>query len=259
MVSDTEDHAKWQNTAILAAMRASDVIKEGFSADFTVKQKSHLHDVVTPYDVAAEKAIIEIIQKEYPQHAIVAEESGSQGDPDKGVTWIIDPIDGTWNFARKIPAFATSIAVYHKGHTVAAVCFDPISDELFTSIRGQGAKLNGKDISVSNVDQLQKSGISLGMTSSPQNLTVIGNIRRAGSTVLDMCYTAKGALEGFIEWDLQIWDFAGAQLILEEAGGKCTDIAGHPIDIKWGNKQSVLASNASINKDLLTWTSTVKK
>lgn len=251
--------SKLENTAIAAAMLAGDILIEGFYSNPEIKVKTNKHDVVTPFDTKAETAIIGRIRQDFPEHSFCGEEHGTQGDLTNEIVWVIDPIDGTLNFSRQIPSFATSIACMYKGVTYVAVCYDPLAKELFVAKKGLGAQMNGHTIHVSSISHLDHSGVSLGITVGLENIQQIGFIRRTGSSVLDLCYVAKGALEGYIEFSLHLWDFAAAKLIVEEAGGKVTTSTGEKVIPSFGQTSSIIASNSLTHEALLKWISTVKK
>lgn len=248
-----------ENTAIAAAMLAGDILIDGYYSNPEIRVKTQKHDIVTPFDIKAETAIIQRILQDFPHHSFYGEEQGQRGELMNEIVWVIDPIDGTLNFARQIPAFATSIACTFKGITYVAVCYDPLAKELFVAKKGQGAEMNGKTIQISSISSLDHSGISIGITVGLDNIEKIGFIRRTGSSVLDLCYVAKGAIEGYIEFSLNLWDYAAAALIVEEAGGKVTTRFGAPIVSQFGHSSSIVASNQHVHEALLQWISTVKK
>jgi len=251
--------AELEHVGLSAALRASDVLRDGFYSELIIEEKSGIHDVVTQFDKKAEEVIVSSIKSHFPHHCFVGEEGGTQGSLESEVVWVIDPIDGTWNFSRQIPAFAISIAALVDKKPYLAICLDPIANELFIGKQGHGASMNGRPLSVSPISTLPSAGISLGGCVGTSNMCHISQIRRTGSAVLDLCYVAKGALDGYIEWSLNLWDFAAAALLVEEAGGVVTTIQGTPIEIDFGKKSSIVASNGKIHKDLLKWISTVEK
>lgn len=226
------------NVAVMAAHRAGDTLTRKMVnlAKLKVEKKGH-NDFVSDADHAAEKAVISVIQKHYPDHAIQAEESGMQGESD--TVWIIDPLDGTTNYLHGFPVFAVSIGVQHKGRMEHAVVYDPSRQELFTASRGQGAQLDGHKIRVSGRKALDNALIGTGfpfrqahMDLDPymdmlrkvmQNTT---GIRRAGAAALDLCYVAAGRLDGFWETGLSPWDLAAGSLIIREAGGIISGLDG---------------------------------
>jgi myo-inositol-1(or 4)-monophosphatase len=245
-----------ESVAVSAILRASDLVKEGFYSALSIQEKSGPHDIVTQFDKAAERAIIDTIRNTFPNHAFIGEEGGIQGVSSNTVTWIIDPIDGTWNFARQIPSFGCSIAVMYNQVVYVGAVIDPIANELFVAKKGYGSTMNGKKLSVSQTANLKGSGVSLRvemLKKLPHN--DIGVLRRSGSTVLDMCYVAKGSLEGFIERGINIWDFAASTLIVQEAGGTVTNLDKTQTLLDPTRKHSIIATNGLIHKELLTWIS----
>jgi myo-inositol-1(or 4)-monophosphatase len=251
--------SKLESVAISAILRASDLIKEGFYSSLSIEKKSGPHDIVTQFDKEAEKVIIETISSNFKDHAFLGEETGVRGSFENQITWIIDPIDGTWNFARQIPSFGCSIAAVYNNETVVGVVIDPIANELFVAKKGYGATMNGRKLSISPIKDLSESGVSLRielLKSIPSNL---GVLRRSGSTVLDMCYVAKGSLEGFIDKNINVWDFAAAMLIVQEAGGVVTTLDNKAPTLIPNKKQSIIATNGYLHKELLKWISTEKK
>ncbi len=226
------------NIAVRAARRAGDIIQRATSHmdELTITTKSQ-NDYVSEVDQQAEQAIIEIIRKSFPDHDILAEESGASNDT-SDFQWIIDPLDGTTNYLRQFPQYAISIAVKYKGRLEHAVVFDPLKDELFTASRGQGAQLNGRRIRVSKARSLDGTLLGTGFPfRDERNLDAYlemlramiipsAGIRRAGSAALDLAYVAAGRLDGFWELDLKPWDIAAGILLIQEAGGMVSDIEG---------------------------------
>jgi len=211
--------------------------------------------------VESEKKIIEIIKKNFPNDHILAEESSKEIKLEER-TWIIDPIDGTNNFAHGIAQFAISIAFYLNGEAQLGVVYNPISKELFTAVKGEGAFLNSQAIKVSTSKSLNSSIIGTGfyydrgemmkstLSSIDELLSKdIHGIRRMGAASLDLCFTAAGRFDGYFEFKLAAWDFAAGSLILQEAGGTITDCQGVDLKCKYS---SVLASNSKIQSELLS-------
>ncbi len=201
-----------------------------------VEQKGH-NDYVSEADYAAERAVISTIHKHYPDHAILAEETGAQGESD--TVWIIDPLDGTTNYLHGFPVFAVSIAVQHKGRLEHGVVYDPIRQELFTASRGNGAHLDGRRIRVSGQKQLERALIGTGFPFRQADiemtpyLDMLGKVvrhtsgvRRPGAAALDLCYVAAGRLDGFWETGLGPWDLAAGAMIIREAGGIISALDG---------------------------------
>jgi len=238
------------NTAIKAARRAGSIINRA-SLDVSqfkvgVKQQN---DFVTDVDKAAEAAIIETLKEVYPSHAILAEESGSSasGTADSEYQWIIDPLDGTTNFIHGFPQYAISIALAHKGVLSHAVVYDPNRNEIFTASKGAGAFLNDKRIRVSKRAKLDESLLGTGfpyrMFDHVDTYLAIfkemtkrcAGVRRPGAASLDLAWVACGRLDGFWEFGLSPWDMAAGALLILEAGGLVSDLAGEGNYLKTGN------------------------
>jgi len=243
------------NVAVMAARRAgSALIKKMVNLEkLRVEQKGR-NDFVSEADLAAEKAIINCILKHYPDHAILAEESGVQGESD--TVWIIDPLDGTTNFLHGFPVFAVSIGVQVKGRMEHGVVYDPLRQELFTATRGQGAHLEGRRIRVSGRKQLQHSLIGTGfpyrqaddqvepyMDMLAKVVRSSAGVRRPGAAALDLAYVAAGRLDGFWETGLAPWDLAAGSLLIREAGGIISGLDGGEDFLDSGN---VLAGSPKI-------------
>jgi myo-inositol-1(or 4)-monophosphatase len=227
-----------QNVAIMAARRGGNVLLRQLNKldRLKVEKKGH-NDFVSDADRAAEEAVIEVIRKHYPEHAILAEESGLQGESD--TTWIIDPLDGTTNFLHGFPQFCVSIGVQVKGRVEAAAVYDPMRQELFSAARGDGALLDDRKIRVSGRKDLEHALIGTGfpfrqadMDMGPY-LNMLGKVvrntsgvRRPGAAALDLCYVAAGRLDGFWEIGLKPWDLAAGSLIIREAGGIVSGLDG---------------------------------
>ncbi|OOR99442.1 inositol monophosphatase [Haemophilus paracuniculus] len=252
------------NIAIRAARKAGNVIAKGYEqapSDIEVAQKG-ANDFVTAIDKAAEQAIIEVIRKSYPDHAIVGEESGILAGENADVQWVIDPLDGTTNFVKRLPHFAVSIAIRVKGRTEVGVVYDPIRNELFTAVRGEGAKLNEFRLRVDNERRdLQGAVLGTGFPFKtakhiPAHLNMleslmnsgVADFRRTGSAALDLAYVASNRLDGFFEIGLKPWDCAAGDLIIREAGGLVCNFVGGTDYLKSGN---VVAGNARVVKAIL--------
>jgi len=235
------------NIAVRAARRAGDVIIRHVDHvhKLTVTAKSR-NDFVSEVDRMAEAEIIQTIREFYPDHAFLAEESGSQGESEN--VWIIDPLDGTTNFLHGFPMFSVSIALQTKGRLEHGVIYDPMRQELFTASRGDGAQLDGRKIRVTNRKNLEGALIGtgfpyranrrfmqeyIGMFRAIAENTV--GIRRAGSAALDLAYVAAGRLDGFWELGLGPWDMAAGTLLVREAGGHVTDLDGDDTFLESGN------------------------
>ena len=209
------------------------------------------NEFVTQVDQAAEAAIIEVIRDHYPEHAILAEESGATGDHE--YQWIIDPLDGTTNYVHGFPQFAVSIGVARKGEVEHGVVYDPLRQEIFTASRGQGAQLDGRRIRVSKRTTLQQSLVATGfpyranLVHLERYLNMLravmlesAGVRRPGSAALDLCYVASGRVDAFFELGLSKWDIAAGALIIREAGGRISNFQGNDGYLESGN---VVAGN----------------
>ncbi|MBM3201726.1 MAG: inositol monophosphatase [Chlamydiae bacterium] len=259
MATNQNQIAQLKEAAIMAAMAAGEELKNGFYKDKQIKQKTGHHDLVTDFDQLSENAILDIVQKQFPHHSFVTEESGLLGDEENSFIWCIDPLDGTWNFAHNIPTFSVSISVLYEKEPVIGVIYHPLLSELFIAEKGKGAFLNGSRIYTSHVDVLELAGLSLGISFHQEKSWILDRlrkfaeqhpmIRRSGSAALDMAYVAAGRLDGFIEASLWNWDFAAGALLIEEAGGIITDLKGQRLN--YTKKQSILGSNKHIHRELL--------
>ncbi|OGT56764.1 MAG: inositol monophosphatase [Gammaproteobacteria bacterium RIFCSPHIGHO2_12_FULL_43_28] len=250
------------NIATEAARAAGNLIMRASKRLDMVKiAEKKPNDYVTEIDQKAEREIIAIIQKAYPTHGIVAEESGETEGEDSDYTWVIDPIDGTRNFIHGFPHFAISIALLYKNRIEHGVIYDPIRQELFKASRGKGAQLNERRIRVADRKLLKdcllgtgfayrykdkENGVPLDVFQTMTSMS--GDIRRAGAATLDLAYVACGRLDGFWEFGLNIWDIAAGILLIKEAGGMVCDTQGGEDYLKTGN---VVAANPTIIRQLL--------
>ncbi|MDA3808207.1 MAG: inositol monophosphatase family protein [Thiomicrorhabdus sp.] len=253
------------NIATLAARAAGGNIMHHYSRidQLNVEQKGK-NDYVSEVDREAENTIIQTIKKYYPEHHIMAEESGTKKGK-KGirgvsdVEWIIDPLDGTTNFLHQFPQFCVSIAIREKGKIMHAVIFDPVRDEMFTATRGRGAFLNNHRIRVSQQLTLENSLLATGfpykdfsymdsyMKSLTAFMTSTSGIRRAGSAALDLAYVACGRVDGYWEFNLKPWDIAAGSLLVLESGGLATDFTGGENFLESGN---IMAANPKLFKEM---------
>lgn len=249
------------NIAIRAARLAGNhIVKSLETADKIESMQKGQNDFVTNIDKEAEYLIIETIKKSYPDHCIVAEESGVTNGKDTDVQWIIDPLDGTTNFMRGLPHFSVSIAVRMRGKTEVACVYDPIRNELFTAQRGAGAQLNSQRLRVNPIKDLHGSLLATGFPYKQKQhsesymkimtslFTECSDFRRTGSAALDLCYLAAGRVDGFFELGLKPWDIAAGELIARESGAILTDFAGGTNYLESGN---VVGSSARGVKALL--------
>ena len=247
------------NVAVMAAHRGGDTIIRSLPNldKIKVEQKGR-NDYVSEVDRNAERAVIGTILKHYPDHAILAEESGQQGDSE--YVWIIDPLDGTTNFLHGFPVFCVSVGLMHKNRLEHGAVYDPLRQELFTASRGQGAQLDGRRIRVSNQTLLERALIGTGFPFRDSNIplppylkmlqTVLTNtsgVRRAGAAALDLCYVAAGRLDAFWETGLSKWDMAAGALIIREAGGIISGMDGSEDFLDTGH---VLTGSPRIYRDL---------
>jgi len=241
-----------------AAQDAGTLLRQKFGSELQIEFKGR-KNIVTEADKAAESCIIEVLRKATPDSTILTEESPEM----KGTSplkWIIDPVDGTTNFAHGLPIFSVSIGAEVDGEVVAGIVYNPISGEEFTAKKGQGSFLNGEPIHVSSVDDLEEGLLVTGipysvLTTDEDNLDLFAafcfegqSVRRLGSAALDFCYVASGRLDGYWELSLYPWDMAAGVLIVQEAGGKVTDLTGNPVDI-YGKRH--IASNGLIHDAML--------
>jgi myo-inositol-1(or 4)-monophosphatase len=247
------------NIAVRAARSAGGVIIRnlGKLESLTIHSKDR-NDFVTEVDQKAEQEIISILRRAFPDHGILAEESGVREGND--FQWIIDPLDGTTNFLHGFPQFAVSIALRHKGRLEQGVVYDPMRQELFTATRGGGAMLNDRRIRVAKRDSLEGALLGTGFPfKSQQHLDAYldmfralfprtAGIRRPGSAALDLAYVAAGRLDGFWEIGLNIWDMAAGVLLIQEAGGLSSDFVGGHNYLESGN---IVAGNPKLFADIL--------
>jgi len=247
----------YRSIAIEAALNSGLFIKNSVGKIVRISYKGR-DDIVTDIDKKAETLIIKKILAEFPGHSVLSEERGviAGTSPYK---WIIDPLDGTTNFAHAFPFFCVSIALEKNGKVILGVVYDPMRDELFTAETGKGARLNRKKITVSDTARMEDSflatGFSYGVTRKDRNIDNFKKllvrtmaIRRAGSAALDLCYVACGRFDGFWEMDLHPWDSAAAQLIVKEAKGEVTKFDGTtytPYD------RNILATNRLLHRKMV--------
>jgi myo-inositol-1(or 4)-monophosphatase len=249
---------QWKIFAVDLARRAGVLLKENFNQKHEINYKDEIN-LVTEADKMSEDLIIATISQKFPGHGILSEESPVFTGVGK-LRWIIDPLDGTTNYAHGYPVFCVSIALENEGKIVLGVIYDPMREEMFVAVRGEGAYLNDKKLHVSDVSDLSRSLLVTGFPydireSQDNNLNFFNTmalkvqaIRRAGSAALDLAYLAAGRFDGFWELKLKPWDTAAGCLMVEEAGGVNSDIAGQ----KWHlQSPSLLASNALIQEQMV--------
>ncbi len=224
-----------------------------------VVEKGRPGDLVTAADKASEVVILDIVRRHFPEHSILAEESGKLGDQDNEFLWAIDPLDGTTNFAHQYPFFAVSIGLLIHGVPQVGVIYDPFHDELFRAAQGLGATRNRRPIQVSNTSELSKSLLVTGFAydrreTSDNNYAefcylthLTQGVRRSGSASLDLAHVACGRIDGYWERGISPWDIAAGVILLREAGGKVTAYDGSPLDLVSGR---ILATNSYIHESL---------
>ena len=229
---------------------AGAVLAHQFNHVIPSKEKTSPHDLVTKFDKEGEEFLFNKLNTLYPEYGFLGEEAGYRNFDETKPFWIVDPIDGTLNFANNIPAFSVSVALVHHGKTYVGVCYSPISKELFTAYRGGGAFLNNRPITVSTVTTLPEAILSI----TPDQIhshRPTSVIRRQGSSVLDLCYVAKGALDGYYDSCLNPWDFAAASLIIEEAGGEIFSLKNKFFEAH--KKSDICAANKHLSDPLSKW------
>jgi myo-inositol-1(or 4)-monophosphatase len=247
------------NFAIQAARDAGNVLVQRLGAA-QVSNKGDI-DLVTEADIAAEELIIDRIRSDYPQHMILAEESGDTITIGQSSDWkwIIDPLDGTTNYAHGYPCFCVSIALEFKGAIQIGVVYDPMRDEMFAAERGQGATLNGRTMRVSDVDELGRAMLCTGFPYNVRERHDFARefarftmeaqaVRRDGSAAIDLAYVACGRFDGFWEDGLNPWDMAAGVLLIEEAGGRVSDYQNQPLSIY---TKQVLTSNGLVHEAMM--------
>ncbi len=255
------DESQILDVALLAARAATSRLlhhlgsaKVQFKGDIT-------QDLVTEADVDAEATVLRVINDAFPDHDVLGEEGLGAGDLSAENLWVIDPLDGTTNYAQGIPHFCTAISYVCGGEVQVGVVHDPMRDELFQAVRGQGAFLNGEAIHVSRRNEMNSAVIATGfyydrgemMRRTLASIDAlfqqnVRGIRRLGSAALDQCWVACGRMDGFFEYQLSPWDYAAASLIVEEAGGRCADRNGDPLRLESGN---LIVSNQLLFDDIL--------
>ncbi len=245
-------------TAIEAALQAGELLRKGFGSKFSIHSKEGIHNLVTEYDHASEKLLINYLLSHFPNHCFLSEECGEIGKGE--VQWIIDPLDGTVNFAHGIPVFSISIGARKKGKLLLGVIYQPITHELFAAETGKGSFLNGKRIQVSSTNSLQKAFLATGfpynLASNPHHciehfvdiLRLGIPIRRMGSAAIDMAYVAAGRFDGYFEVSLAPWDCAAGLVLVQEAGGISTNWRGENFSLD--AFEAPLVTNGHIHQEL---------
>ncbi len=255
----TIDEKLCLETAVRASREAGNILLNGLDRNIDVQFKGEI-DLVTEVDNQSQECILKIMNTEFPEHHYIAEEGADLDTLNSEVVWLIDPLDGTTNYAHGYKCFCTSIGLVVKGELRVGVIYDPCADEMYTAIKGKGAFLNGKRIHVSGQDDLNRSllvtGFPYDIREGKQNNVGLFNhmimkaqaVRRDGSAALDLAYLAAGRFDGFWELKLHPWDVAAGVLIVEEAGGKITDFSGGSYNI---DDFDLLASNTYIHDTMI--------
>jgi myo-inositol-1(or 4)-monophosphatase len=250
-----------KSTLLKATEAGAKEIKKFFNGSFEISNKEGINNLVTEADHAAEKAIIQVIKKDFPDHFILSEECGESGTANE-YKWIIDPIDGTVNFANGIPICCVSIGVEQNGKMILGAVYNPNMNEFYFAEKGCGATLNDNKISVSNKTEVIKSCLVTGFPytylDEPNGpLQVFEKlirqgipVRRLGSAAIDLCWVAAGRFDGFYEHKLAAWDSAAGFLMVEEAGGKVTDFEGNYYS---PYQPHIVATNGKIHEELLQY------
>jgi myo-inositol-1(or 4)-monophosphatase len=245
-------------TAVEIAREAGALLATYFERRIGYETKGEF-DLVTEADRASEKLVVERLRTHFPTHAVVAEEGGGYGSTSE-YTWYVDPLDGTTNFAHSFPAFNVSMGLAKAGEMVAGVVYDPIRQEMFTAERGAGAYLNNRRIHVSNTKQLSASLASTGFPSRKRHHNInihfyyqlamaSHGVRRTGSAALDLAYVASARLDFFWEFGLKPWDVAAGKLLVQEAGGRVSEMKGAPHSVT--QSEHVLADNGALHEQVL--------
>jgi myo-inositol-1(or 4)-monophosphatase len=249
------------NDIISISREAGEIIRSGFGSKLNIEFKTNVKNLVTQIDKSAELLITDYIKKTYPAHNILAEESGEVNNNSEYL-WVVDPLDGTTNFAHGLPIFSVSIGLKRKDEIIIGVIYDVMQDVVFSCEKGSGSFANGVPINVNNNDQLSHSllvtGFPYNIADNPEGaldkFTAITKasrgIRRLGSAAIDLCYVANGIFDGFWEIHLQPWDMCAGMLLVEEAGGKVTGFKNEPIDIF---TKKICATNGKIHNELLDY------
>ena len=244
---------------IQISKEAGALIRNAFGKTHSIEFKTNELNLVTETDKASEKLITDFIKKKYPSHGILAEESGETNNSSEYL-WVVDPLDGTTNFAHGLPIFSVSIGLQKNGETIAGVVYDVMQDIIYSAEKGSGATANSVKIKVSENNNLQHSllvtGFPYNIKENPdkalERFTTLSKksrgIRRLGSAAIDFCYVATGVFDGFWEVHLNPWDICAGNLIVEEAGGIVTDFDGKPIDIF---TKRILCTNRKIHQKMI--------
>ena len=254
----TQPFSAYLDAAWQAADAAGEIINANWRKPKTIDYKGVI-DLVTDTDRRCERTIVEMLTRQFPDHSILAEEETLLERHENSYRWIIDPLDGTTNFAHGYPHFCVSIALEHAGEVILGLVYDPLRRECFRGVKDHGTTLNGRSVRCSAVDDLDKALLATGFPYDRRDhadyylsyfkafLTRCQGIRRNGSAALDLCYVACGRIDGYWELKLKPWDVAAGSLIVAEAGGRLSDFHGQPFDIRSGE---TIAANALIHPQM---------
>jgi myo-inositol-1(or 4)-monophosphatase len=247
-------------TAVEAAQQAGQVILKNYLAKHNIIFKGH-RDIVTEADTAAQAVIMDLIRERFPDHTVIAEERENNriGGEVEGYTWVVDPLDGTTNYARRVPVFSVSIGVLRGGEPLVGVVHDPLRDQTFVAEREKGARVDGEPMRASRVARFDHTVVGLDWTRNnagrEQMLNCLrevaprcGTIRVLGSAALGLAYVAAGWLDVYFHLSLQPWDAAAAMLLIDEAGGRCTMLTGEPYRV---DSPGCVATNGLVHEELL--------
>lgn len=257
----TENLEMFLEIAKKAALEAGKIQMQYYEKEKDISTKSTKTDILTQVDLLCQEAIIKIIKQNFPDHGFLAEEEDVDESNDSGYVWVIDPIDGTVNYANDIPMFCVSIGLRKDNEMLVGVVFSPVLNEMFWAAKGQGAYLNGNKICVSETSNLVNSVVATGFPpdkdKNPENNTKefcevtkrVRGVRRLGSAAIDLVYVACGKMEGYWEMYIKPWDIAAGVLILEEAGGIATTM--NKEELQFEKKTNIIATNKGIYEELL--------
>lgn len=248
-----------KETLLRAARDAGNIMQQHFNGAYKISSKSSINDLVTEVDKLSEAAIVKDIRAQFPDHDILSEEAGELAG-NSAYKWIVDPIDGTVNYAHGVPVCCVSIGVEKEGSIIMGAVYNPFMNEFYFAEKGRGATLNDKKIFVSENKNIESAFLVTGfpyqwedMKNDPMEIFSYfvkqgSPVRRMGSAAIDLCWVACGRFDGFWEHNLNAWDAAAGFLIVEEAGGKVTDFKG---DVYSPYQRKLIATNGFIHKDLL--------
>lgn len=271
MTDETIQISELAYVAEQAAIKAGEILREGFYTEVQTQTKTSRHDVVTIFDTESEEKIISTIHFAFPDHVFLGEESGLSTDPQGKVVWIVDPLDGTLNFSRQIPMFSISIAAVYNNQVLCGVVYQPMTEELFIAQKGKGSYLNGEKIHVSGTEDVSHGVYAVGFPyvepgKKPANVDFCFEllrhgvpIRNLGSGALNMSYLAAGRFDGFWIPYLYSWDMAAGLLLVQEAGGKVTHQNGKPFDnLVVTNSFDIVATNGYLHEKIVEAINTEK-